>query len=82
MKVNPLSIPDVLLIEPQVFGDDRGFFFESFNQKKFEEALGKKINLKRHSAIKLILCRTVTRSQLRVYYEDFIISCHQKRKAS
>ncbi len=44
MKVTPLSIPDVLLIEPQVFGDDRGFFFESFNQKKFEEAVGRKIN--------------------------------------
>jgi dTDP-4-dehydrorhamnose 3,5-epimerase len=44
MKVTPLAISDVLLIEPQVFGDDRGFFFESFNQKKFEEAIGKKIN--------------------------------------
>ena len=44
MKVIPLNIPDVLLIEPQVFGDDRGFFFESFNQNKFEEAMGKKIN--------------------------------------
>jgi dTDP-4-dehydrorhamnose 3,5-epimerase len=44
MKVTPLNIPDVLLIEPQVFGDDRGFFFESFNQNKFEEAIGKKIN--------------------------------------
>ena len=44
MKVTPLSIPDVLLIEPQVFGDDRGFFYESFNQNKFEESIGKKIN--------------------------------------
>ena len=44
MKVTPLSIPDVLLIEPQVFGDDRGFFYESFNQNKFDEAMGKKIN--------------------------------------
>jgi dTDP-4-dehydrorhamnose 3,5-epimerase len=44
MKVKPLSIPDVLLIEPQVFGDDRGFFYESFNQNKFEAALGHKIN--------------------------------------
>ncbi|CAM8401679.1 RfbC dTDP-4-dehydrorhamnose 3,5-epimerase and related enzymes [Candidatus Methylopumilus universalis] len=44
MKVTPLSIPDVLLIEPQVFGDDRGFFYESFNQNKFEEAMGKKIS--------------------------------------
>ena len=44
MKVTPLTIPDVLLIEPQVFGDDRGFFFESFNQNKFEEATALKIN--------------------------------------
>ena len=44
MKVTALSIPDVLLIEPQVFSDDRGFFFESFNQNKFEEAVGHKID--------------------------------------
>jgi dTDP-4-dehydrorhamnose 3,5-epimerase len=44
MKVTPLAIPDVLLIEPQVFGDDRGFFFESFNQERFEKVVGKKIN--------------------------------------
>lgn len=40
MKVTRLAIPDVLLIEPEVFGDERGFFFESFNQKLFEEAVG------------------------------------------
>ena len=40
MKATPLAIPDVLLIEPKVFGDDRGFFFESFNQKAFNEATG------------------------------------------
>ena len=40
MKVTPLAIPDVLLLEPQVFGDSRGFFFESFNQRKFEQAVG------------------------------------------
>ena len=44
MKVTPLAIPDVLLIEPQVFSDDRGFFFESFNQERFEKAIGQKIN--------------------------------------
>jgi dTDP-4-dehydrorhamnose 3,5-epimerase len=44
MKVTLLAIPDVLLIEPQVFVDDRGFFFESFNQDRFEKAVGKKIN--------------------------------------
>jgi dTDP-4-dehydrorhamnose 3,5-epimerase len=44
MKVTPLAIPDALLIEPQVFGDDRGFFFESFNLERFEKAIGQKIN--------------------------------------
>jgi len=40
MKVTPLDIPDVLLIEPNIFKDDRGYFFESFNQQKFEKATG------------------------------------------
>ena len=44
MKVTPLAIPDVVLIEPQVFGDERGFFFESFNQAKFEAAIGRQVN--------------------------------------
>jgi dTDP-4-dehydrorhamnose 3,5-epimerase len=37
MKATRLAIPDVILLEPTVFEDDRGFFFESFNQKSFEE---------------------------------------------
>ena len=44
MKVTPFAIPEVVLIEPKVFGDERGFFFESFNQARFEEAVGKRIN--------------------------------------
>lgn len=43
MKVTPTRIPDVLIIEPKVFGDDRGFFFESFNQKAFNDAIGQDI---------------------------------------
>ncbi len=43
MKVTPTRIPDVLIIEPKIFGDDRGFFFESFNQKAFSEAVGQEI---------------------------------------
>lgn len=43
MKVFHLAIPDVVLIEPQVFSDDRGFFFESFNRKKFAEAIGREV---------------------------------------
>lgn len=43
MKATPLAISDVMLIEPKVFGDERGFFFESFNQAQFEEAIGKPV---------------------------------------
>lgn len=44
MKVTPTAISDVLIIEPKVFGDERGFFFESFNQKTFNEATGLDVN--------------------------------------
>ena len=44
MKVTACTIPDVLLIEPRVFGDDRGFFFESFNQRAFNQASGLDLN--------------------------------------
>jgi len=40
MKVTQTTIPDVLVIEPEVFGDDRGFFFESFNQKSWQRNTG------------------------------------------
>ena len=40
MKVIPTAIPDVLIIEPKVFGDERGIFFESFNQKLWQEKTG------------------------------------------
>ena len=42
--MNDIAIRDVVVLEPNVFGDDRGFFFESFNQAHFESAIGKKIN--------------------------------------
>ena len=40
MNIVPTEIPDVLIIEPKVFGDSRGFFFESFNQRQFEQLTG------------------------------------------
>jgi dTDP-4-dehydrorhamnose 3,5-epimerase len=43
MKFTPLAIPDVMMLEPQVFSDDRGFFFESFNHRQFEDAVGKSV---------------------------------------
>ena len=44
MKIIPTKIPDVLIVEPQVFGDERGFFLESFNQRHWEELTGLKTN--------------------------------------
>lgn len=43
MKATATEIADVLIIEPAVFKDERGTFFESFNQKKFEDAIGQKV---------------------------------------
>lgn len=40
MKVTPTALPDVLILEPRVFGDERGFFMESWNAKTFSEATG------------------------------------------
>ena len=44
MKATPTAIPEVLVIEPKVFGDSRGFFFESFNQAAFDEAVGSHVD--------------------------------------
>jgi dTDP-4-dehydrorhamnose 3,5-epimerase len=40
MQVTPTPLPGVMIVEPKVFGDDRGFFFESFNQRAFDAAVG------------------------------------------
>ena len=44
VTATPTSIPDVLVIEPKVFGDDRGWFFESFNEKDFSAAIGQRVS--------------------------------------
>ena len=44
MPFTRLAIPEVIVFEPKVFGDERGFFFESFNQRSFDEAVGCNIN--------------------------------------
>jgi dTDP-4-dehydrorhamnose 3,5-epimerase len=44
MKIVSTAIPDVLIIEPQAFGDERGFFYESFNQRSFTELTGVAVN--------------------------------------
>ena len=43
MKVTDTKIPDVKIIEPTVFKDERGYFYESFNHKKFVEAIGRSV---------------------------------------
>ena len=42
MKIAATILPEIFVLEPAVHGDERGFFFESFNQKRFEEAIGRK----------------------------------------
>ncbi|NLY65214.1 MAG: dTDP-4-dehydrorhamnose 3,5-epimerase, partial [Alcaligenaceae bacterium] len=44
MHILKTRLPDVLVIQPEVFSDERGFFMESFNLKEFEKTVGKKIN--------------------------------------
>jgi len=44
MKAIQTAIPDLLIIEPKVFGDDRGFFFESFNRRRFAELVGRDLD--------------------------------------
>lgn len=43
MNLIATAIPDVLILEPRVFGDERGFFYESFNQRRFEQAVGRSL---------------------------------------
>jgi len=44
MHVTPTAVPEVMIFEPKIFGDDRGFFFESFNQTLFQEAVGQHVH--------------------------------------
>jgi dTDP-4-dehydrorhamnose 3,5-epimerase len=44
MQIQATAIPDVLILEPKVFGDERGFFYESFNQCRFQELTGTTTN--------------------------------------
>ena len=43
MKVTPTALPEVLIVEPKVFGDERGFFMESYNQRAFDAAVGRHV---------------------------------------
>ncbi|MDO8344631.1 MAG: dTDP-4-dehydrorhamnose 3,5-epimerase [Cellvibrio sp.] len=43
MNIVSTKIPDVLIMEPKLFGDERGFFYESFNQQQFDAAVGRRV---------------------------------------
>jgi dTDP-4-dehydrorhamnose 3,5-epimerase len=49
MKATPTAMPEVLVLEPRVYGDDRGFFFESFNARAFEQLTGQRVHFVQHS---------------------------------
>ena len=49
MNVIPTEIPDVLLVEPRVFGDERGFFFESYNERQWREKTGLDLRFVQHN---------------------------------
>ncbi|AXO39848.1 dTDP-4-dehydrorhamnose 3,5-epimerase [Enterobacter hormaechei] len=76
MNVVKTDIPDVLIFEPKVFGDERGFFFESFSQKVFEEAVGRKIEFVQDNHSKS--CKGVLRGlhlQTEPYAQGKLVRC-------
>lgn len=76
MNVIKTDIPDVLIFEPKVFGDDRGFFFESFSQKVFEDAVGRKVEFVQDNHSKS--CKGVLRGlhyQLEPYAQGKLVRC-------
>ena len=76
MNVIKTEIPDVLIFEPKVFGDERGFFMESFNQKVFEEAVGRKVEFVQdnHSKSSKGVLRGL-HYQLEPYAQGKLVSC-------
>ena len=49
MQIIPTTIPDVLILEPKLFGDDRGFFFESFNERRWRDLTGVDLHFVQHN---------------------------------
>ena len=58
MKVIKTAIEDVVIIEPDVYGDDRGYFYESFNAKRFQEQTGIKTSFIQDNESKSVRSRT------------------------
>lgn len=78
MNVIKTAIPDVLIFEPKVFGDDRGFFFESFNHKNFEDIVGRKVEFVQdnHSQSKKNILRGL-HYQLAPHAQGKLVRCIQ-----
>ena len=70
MNFTRQSIPDVVLIDPHVHGDNRGYFMETFKQDIFEEVVGYKLNLS----------KIMNQNQVKVFYVDYIINSHHLLK--
>lgn len=76
MNVIKTEISDVLIFEPKVFGDDRGFFFESFSQKVFDEAVGRNVEFVQDNHSKS--CKGVLRGlhyQLAPHAQGKLVRC-------
>jgi len=76
MSVVKTDIEDVLILEPKIFGDERGFFFESFNKKSFEEITGREIEFVQDNHSKS--CKSVLRGlhyQLAPYAQGKLVRC-------
>lgn len=76
MNIIKTEISDVLIFEPKVFGDSRGFFFESFNQKVFSEATGRDVDFVQDNHSKS--CKGVLRGlhfQLEPYAQGKLVRC-------
>lgn len=76
MNIIKTEIPDVLIFEPKVFGDNRGFFFESFSQRIFEDAVGRKIEFVQDNHSKS--CKGVLRGlhyQLAPHAQGKLVRC-------
>lgn len=76
MQIIDTKIPEVKIIEPKVFGDERGYFFESFNQQQFEAAVGYPVNFAQDNHSKS--CKGVLRGlhyQLSPYAQGKLVRC-------
>ena len=71
LSVTKTNLPGVLIIEPKVYGDSRGFFFESFNAESFRASTG----------VRLLLYKTIIADRRTEYYGGFIIKYNNLKES-